>query len=82
MCAASEIAQRNTSPSPRRLKPSLPPDKSQRPTIATPAATHAITGMCCRRNTAPSTGVSTTNSPVMKPVFEAVVCSRPSVWNT
>ena len=31
------------------------------------------------RKTAPSTGVSTTNSPVMKPVFDTVVCSRPRV---
>ena len=42
MCAASEIAHRKTSPSPRRLKSSLPPESSQRPTMATPAAAHAI----------------------------------------
>ena len=50
--------------------------------MATPAATHAVVGMRCPRKTAPSTGVRTTNSPVMNPVFEAVVSSRPSVWNT
>jgi hypothetical protein len=36
--------------------------------------------MRSRRKIAAITGVSTTNSPVMKPVFEAVVSSRPSVW--
>ena len=82
MCAASEIAHRKTSPSPRRSKSLLAPDSSQSPNIDTPAATQASTGMRWRRKTAPSTGVSTTNSPVMKPVFDTLVSSSPSVWNT
>ena len=80
MCAASENAHSSTSPSPRRSKSPPAPDSSQRPSIDTPAATQASAGMRWRRKTAPSTGVSTTNSPVMKPVFDALVSSSPSVW--
>ena len=62
------------------LKSPPAPDTSQSPIIATPAAAHAITGIRWRRKTAPRTGVSTTNSPVMNPAFDAVVSSMPSVW--
>src|SRR5918992_783416 len=80
MCAASENAHRSTSPSPRRSNSPPAPDSSQRPSMATPAATQAVLEVRWPRKTAPSTGVSTTNRPVMKPVLEALVSSSPRVW--
>ena len=80
MCAASENEQIRTSPSPRVLKSVPAPDRSHSPTAATPAAAHTVPGSRSRSTIAPSTGVSTTNSPVMKPALEAVVFSMPSVW--
>src|ERR671923_768145 len=80
MCAASEIAQTSTSPSPRRSKSPPAPDSSHSPNIETAAAAHAMAGIRWPRKTAPRTGVSTTKSPVMKPAFEALVSSSPSVW--
>jgi hypothetical protein len=59
-----------------------PPDSRKSPTADTPAAVNANGPIRSRRNTAASSGVMTTNRPVMNPAFDAVVCSSPSVCST
>ena len=79
---ANAHAQPNTSPSPRSDASPPAPDSRNRPSAETPAAVHATAPTGMRKITSPNRGVRTTNRPVMKPAFEALVCSRPSVWKT
>jgi len=80
MWAANATAARKTRPSPRSWKSPPAPESRYSPSADTAAAAQAGAEIHSRRNSAPSTGVSTTNRPVMKPASEGEVRSRPSVW--
>jgi hypothetical protein len=80
MWAAKANAQPSTSASPRRIS-SRCSDRSASPTAATHAPVTGHRPGACRSSTAPSSGVSTTERPVMKPALDAVVYWSPTVWN-
>ena len=82
MWPAKARAQSSTRPSPRGSESAPAPDSRNSPSTDTPAADHASADIRSARNSAPSNGVNTTIIPVMNPALEAVVSSRPSVWNT
>ena len=77
---AKANAQANTSASPRRTS-SRCSDSSASPTAATQAPVTGHRPGAWRSSRAPSRGVSTTDSPVMKPALDAVVYWSPTVWN-
>ena len=79
MWAAKATAQPNTSASPWRTSRRCS-DRHASPTAATSAPVTGHRPGAWRSSSAPSRGVSTTDSPVMKPALEAVVYWSPTVW--